>query len=143
MKITKGRITGGQFLLLSLPTVLLGVIDRFGNQIGSPWDGIVFLLFLLSIPVMVAAAIPRSHDLGRSGWFGLITLIPFVGWYLVLKRGQPGPNEYGPPPRGTKQDDTGEMTEREKEREVQRLLREGTVAPKNLIRDGEVVPRNL
>ena len=41
----------------------------------------------------------RLHDLGRSGWYVLVTFIPLVGLifliYLFFARGQAGPNEYG------------------------------------------------
>jgi uncharacterized membrane protein YhaH (DUF805 family) len=93
----KGRITGVKFFLLSLPCILLGIVLK-PNLVGSPWDGILALLFLFSLPVMLIAAVRRSHDFGRSGWLALICLIPFAGWYLVFKSGNPGANKYGPSP---------------------------------------------
>jgi uncharacterized membrane protein YhaH (DUF805 family) len=43
------------------------------------------------------------HDIGKSGWYMLITLIPLVGgiWYLVLTctAGEEGTNEYGADPK--------------------------------------------
>jgi len=93
----KGRITGGAFFLWYLPSVFLGLALKF-DFAPSPWDSIVALLYLISVPVAVLAAIRRSHDLGRSGWFALICIIPFAGWYLVFKRGDSGPNKYGPSP---------------------------------------------
>ena len=95
----KGRITGWKFFLLSLPCILLGVTLR-RDLVGSPWDGILALLFLFSLPVMLVAAVRRSHDIGCSGWLALICLIPFAGWYLVFKPGNPGANKYGPSPKG-------------------------------------------
>jgi uncharacterized membrane protein YhaH (DUF805 family) len=95
----KGCITGFQFFLWYLPTVLLGVILKL-DVVKSPYDSIAAVLYLVSLPVAFIAAIRRSHDLGRSGWFALITLIPFVGWYLVFKQGDPLENKYGPPPSG-------------------------------------------
>jgi uncharacterized membrane protein YhaH (DUF805 family) len=53
----------------------------------------------------LAAVVRRLHDTGRSGWWWLITLIPFVGgiWMLVLLclDGQTGPNRFGPDPKTT------------------------------------------
>src|SRR6266446_1570790 len=94
----KGRLSGRQFVLLYLPTVLLGLVLKF-NLVASPWDGIIGLLYLISLPVAVVAAVRRCHDLGHSGWFALITLIPLVGWYLVFKEGNPDANKYGPAPQ--------------------------------------------
>ncbi len=46
----------------------------------------------------------RYHDLGRSGWWLLLLLIPLAGvvWVcfeLALRRGRPGENRYGPDPK--------------------------------------------
>ena len=93
----KDRMTGGQFLLWYFPSILLGGILKV-NLVGKPFHGIVAVLFLISLPVAILAAVRRSHDLGRSGWFALITIIPMAGWYLVFKPGDPGANKYGPSP---------------------------------------------
>ena len=50
----------------------------------------------------IANAVRRLHDTGRSGWFLLVGLIPFVGWIILIvwfaTEGDPGPNEFGNPP---------------------------------------------
>ena len=96
----KSRITGGQFFLWYLPSVLLGVLLK-AHLVADPWDSLVALLYFISLPLGLIAAARRCHDLGYSGWFALVTLIPFVGWYLVFKQGDPLPNKYGPPPSGS------------------------------------------
>lgn len=90
-----GRIGRGTFVAWYLPTILLGVGLKFAK---SPWDGMIALLYFVSIPVAILAGVRRSHDIGRSGWFALICFIPFAGWYLVFKEGTSGPNKYGSPP---------------------------------------------
>ena len=49
---------------------------------------------------MLAAGVRRLHDVGKSGWMFLITLIPFIGaiWLIVLfaSPSQEYDNEYGP-----------------------------------------------
>ncbi|MFI7026726.1 DUF805 domain-containing protein [Micromonospora sp. NPDC049900] len=56
--------------------------------------------FLLPSP---AVSVRRLHDLGRSGWWLLIGLIPIVGWIVLIvffvQDGQPGPNRFGPSPK--------------------------------------------
>ena len=46
--------------------------------------------------------IRRWHDLGKSGWFTLLLLIPLVNLivaiYLWVKKGDEGPNQYGDDP---------------------------------------------
>jgi uncharacterized membrane protein YhaH (DUF805 family) len=52
---------------------------------------------------MLALQVRRLHDQDKSGWWLLITLLPYLGlgWllYLMLSQGTWGPNRYGPDPR--------------------------------------------
>ncbi len=66
------------------------------------WDGVVALFYLISFAGAILAGIRRSHDLGRSGWFVLIMLIPFAGLYLLFKAGETGLNKYGSSPVASK-----------------------------------------
>jgi len=91
----KGRMTGGKFFLWSFPCVLLGAVLKL-NHISSLWNGIIVLLCFVSLSMALLAAVRRSHDLGRSGWFALICLVPFASLYLIFKPGTPGANKYGP-----------------------------------------------
>jgi len=59
---------------------------------------------LLSLWIGLAVYVKRCHDRGKSGWWLLLMLIPFVGiiWWLVdlgILEGQQGANKYGPDPR--------------------------------------------
>ena len=66
--------------------------------------GIVLLgLFnLANLVPLLAVCWRRLHDLGRSGVWALLGLIPLVGGVVLLiwlaQPGQPGPNQYGPDP---------------------------------------------
>jgi len=46
----------------------------------------------------------RLHDIGRSGWWLLLSFIPLIGvlvlLYWFVQDSQPGSNEYGPNPKG-------------------------------------------
>ncbi len=71
---------------------------------------IIYLLVVL-IPGL-AVLVRRLHDIGKSGWWFLIVLIPFIGniWLLVLlaKDSTDGSNEYGPNPKGVGNDDAAD-----------------------------------
>ncbi|MRD48872.1 DUF805 domain-containing protein [Caenimonas koreensis DSM 17982] len=58
----------------------------------------------LFIP-MLAAGARRLHDTGKSGWFQLLSFIPFFGTlfliYLMAQPGNTAANQYGEPPSGT------------------------------------------
>jgi uncharacterized membrane protein YhaH (DUF805 family) len=50
----------------------------------------------------LAAGARRLHDTGRSGWWQLISLIPIVGWIILLvfmvQDSHPD-NQHGPNPK--------------------------------------------
>jgi len=68
--------------------------------------GVLSGIFILAMIIPgIAVTIRRLHDTDRSGWWILISLIPFIGgiWLLVLMvlDGTPGQNQYGPDPKET------------------------------------------
>lgn len=63
---------------------------------------------LYSLAVLIpslAVGVRRLHDIGKSGWWLFLMLIPLVGpiWLLVLMvtDSNPGDNKYGPNPKLT------------------------------------------
>ena len=62
--------------------------------------GTVFVLAVL-VPTLAVTA-RRLHDIGRSGWWQLIALIPLVGTVVLLlfcaSDADRGPNRYGADP---------------------------------------------
>jgi len=67
--------------------------------------GVLPLFYLVALALIypqVAVGCKRFHDMGKSGWFQLIGLIPFVGaialiiWLGVVE-GDAGDNAYGSP----------------------------------------------
>jgi uncharacterized membrane protein YhaH (DUF805 family) len=65
--------------------------------------GIVELIAVLALVVpALAVAARRMHDIGKSGWFLLLALIPLVGGLILLffaaQPGQSEGNTYGPAP---------------------------------------------
>ena len=58
-------------------------------------------IYILAVLIpSIAVVVRRLHDVGKSGWFLLIALIPLVGtiWLFILycTRGNEGENTYGP-----------------------------------------------
>lgn len=63
----------------------------------------IFILFALSIIVpSLALCIRRIHDIGQSGWWYLIGLVPYVGGIVLLVfyclPSEKGENKWGPNP---------------------------------------------
>ncbi len=78
------------------------------NVLGIAMEGIgygpLYGLYLLAVIIpSIAVGVRRLHDIGKSGWMMLISLIPLIGgiWLLVLllTDGTPGENEYGANPK--------------------------------------------
>jgi uncharacterized membrane protein YhaH (DUF805 family) len=88
----KGRADRAEFWWFALfQFVVLAII----GMVSTTLYGIAALAFLL--PGLAVGA-RRLHDIGKSGWWLLIGLIPFVGWIIMIYfLVQPtGPaNEYG------------------------------------------------
>jgi uncharacterized membrane protein YhaH (DUF805 family) len=64
----------------------------------------LYMIYVLGVFIpSLAVAVRRLHDTGKSGWFYLIGLIPFIGsiWLIVLfvTEGDAGTNAYGPDPK--------------------------------------------
>ncbi|MFL9844210.1 DUF805 domain-containing protein [Flavobacterium rhizosphaerae] len=63
----------------------------------------LYLLYALAtfVPTL-AVAVRRLHDVGKSGWFYLLSLVPIANIYILIlycTDGDNGPNEYGPDPK--------------------------------------------
>jgi uncharacterized membrane protein YhaH (DUF805 family) len=70
-----------------------------GNSFGIFYALYTLAVFLPSLAVMVR----RLHDIGKSGWWVFISLIPFLGaiwlFILLISDSQPGENPYGLNPK--------------------------------------------
>ena len=102
----KGRAPRAEFWFFTLFNILVGfiagLIDGFIRVAGHApdwhvFDSIASLVFLLP---SIAVQVRRLHDTGRSGWWWLLSLIPLIGWLILLiwdcTPGATGPNQYGP-----------------------------------------------
>ena len=75
-----GRSTRAEYWYPVLYMFVAGMILGAINQ----WLGSLFSLINL-VPA-IAVGIRRMHDIGKSGWWILICLIPLIGgiWFIVL-----------------------------------------------------------
>jgi uncharacterized membrane protein YhaH (DUF805 family) len=69
--------------------------------------GIGLLSGLYALGVLIpslAVGARRLHDIGRTGWWQLIGIIPLIGLIVLIiffvMDSNPGDNEYGPNPKG-------------------------------------------
>lgn len=94
------------FLFQLIFAIVAIVIDNvLGLAIKDVGYGPVYLLYALATLIPgLAVTIRRLHDIGKSGWYFLLGLIPFVGGIILLvfmvTGGDAGANEYGEDPKG-------------------------------------------
>ena len=93
-------------IILIVAMILDGVLGT-GFEIGygatTPYGWVYIIAALAHIIPRLAVNVRRLHDVGKSGWFLFIALIPFVGaiWLLILScsDGESGDNAYGSNPK--------------------------------------------
>jgi len=60
---------------------------------------VIFLVCIGMVVPSLAVTVRRLHDVGKSGWFWFISLVPVVGSFILLyflvQPSQPQPNVYG------------------------------------------------
>ncbi len=94
------------FTLFNFVFIMLAMIadNLFGTTIPNLPYGVFYCLYALFVILPGwAVSVRRLHDVGKSGWFLLIVLIPLIGaiWLFVLTvtEGDSGDNDYGTDPK--------------------------------------------
>lgn len=76
-----------------------GLVFGLGLEGAGSGPASILFSFATLIPG-ISIGVRRLHDMGRSGWWLLIALIPLVGIILLIvwfcQPGQDGTNKYGP-----------------------------------------------
>lgn len=100
----EGRASRSEYWWFVLFYVIAFVVATILDQIwGFPL--LAVLLWLALIVPSIAATARRLHDTNRSGWWILISLVPFVGSIIllvfVLMPSDPQANQFGAAPAQT------------------------------------------
>lgn len=91
-----GRARRSEYWYWILANLLIGIVLGW-----IPFVGILISIALF-IP-SIAVSVRRLHDIGKSGWWYLLILLPLVNLVLIyffILDSQPGENQYGPNPKG-------------------------------------------
>lgn len=86
--------------------LIAAILDNMLNMTFAPEIpyGFIYLFYVLAVFIPgLAVSVRRLHDLDKSGWWLLLSLIPIIGavWLIILHatEGTPGNNRYGANPK--------------------------------------------
>ncbi|WP_341228567.1 DUF805 domain-containing protein [uncultured Arcticibacterium sp.] len=101
----EGRARREEYWMFILFHMLTSFILVMMGSILGEYTFILLLVYVFGAMIPnIAVLVRRLHDVGKSGWFYFISLIPLVGpiWMIVLlcTDSDHGPNEYGENPKG-------------------------------------------
>lgn len=109
-RINRQRIWLG-LLLLAVPMIAAAIL--FGSLIGIGWTleapflivigSLIYILAIIGVTIAdIMLYIKRAHYRNHTGWYMLLTMIPFIGiiWSIELLffKGTEGTNQYGEDP---------------------------------------------
>jgi uncharacterized membrane protein YhaH (DUF805 family) len=100
-----GRATRSEywyFILFSTITyIVIMVIDGFIASVTGGLPVLTILAMLGMIVPSIAVGVRRLHDIGKSGWWYLIALVPFISLILIafFVIDSKEDNIYGPNPK--------------------------------------------
>ncbi len=98
-----GRARRSEYWYFALFT---GVISSILNAVGKNVEAFAIIGGIFGLAVLLpslAVCVRRLHDINKSGWWILISLVPIVGAILLIiwycKDSDPGENNFGPNPK--------------------------------------------
>ncbi len=103
--VFSGRARRKEYWMFTLINLIVYIaIFLVIGMINDSLSEIILGLYALAIIIpALAVTFRRLHDTGRSGWWLLIGLIPFIGslilLYFMIQDSTPGANIYGPNPK--------------------------------------------
>lgn len=96
----EGRSSRTEYFVVLLLTVPVGAIVGLMMGKGGALGFFGVLFFVVLLWVSMSASARRMHDIGLSGWWTLIALVPganiLFGLYALFAPGQDHDNDYGP-----------------------------------------------
>jgi uncharacterized membrane protein YhaH (DUF805 family) len=86
---------------LAILTGGLGAMSQSGDMAFAGMIPLMIFLLVIIVPSL-AVTVRRLHDIGKSGWWILISLVPIASLVLFvfsLMDSEPGANKWGPNPK--------------------------------------------
>jgi len=109
-----GRASRSEYWWFNLFNLIINIVtDVIDSSLGMGMIAygvgyVGFIAFLALLLPSIGVSVRRLHDLGKSGWWLLIAIIPivnFIGIFVILvftlMEGEKQPNQYGEVPTNT------------------------------------------
>ena len=92
------------FLLFALLAgFVIGILSVVGETVAMIAIILAVVWYLAHLVPSLAVTVRRLHDTGKSGWFYLLAIIPYIGGLIIfiftVIEGDKGDNKYGPDPK--------------------------------------------
>ncbi len=108
----QGRSRRREYWYYCLSAAIVGLLAQlllrvFNPLFGSAVGGLLFMLVSIALFIpSLAVQVRRLHDIGKSGWWALLNLLPMLGPIVLIiflvQDSQPGSNQWGANPKGVK-----------------------------------------
>ncbi len=90
-------------IVITMVLYVAGLLLLMRGSIAMVFFGLAIIYWLAVLVPGLAVCVRRLHDIDKSGWFILVSLIPAVGGIILLVLlcldGTPGDNRFGPSPK--------------------------------------------
>lgn len=107
----RGRSSRSQYWWYILFVSILNNVVSFSDRLVGT-DIAVVIMAVVSLALFLpglGVAVRRLHDIGKSGWWVLLGIIPIIGWIILLvwycRESEMEENQYGPVPCTITDDD--------------------------------------
>ena len=98
----RGRASKSEYWWFKLYFTLFAILTFYIVETHT-FGQVLFVLWVFNNLPLLSAAVRRFHDMNKSGWLVLWSLVPFIGAFIVLIMlagdGTKGKNKFGPKPK--------------------------------------------
>ena len=98
----RGRASKSEYWWFQLYFTLFAILTFYIVETHT-FGQVLFVLWVFNNLPLLSVAVRRCHDMNKSGWSVLWSLVPFIGAFIVLIMlagdGTKGKNKFGPKPK--------------------------------------------
>ncbi|MBR5493569.1 MAG: DUF805 domain-containing protein [Alistipes sp.] len=98
-----GRARRSEYWYFALANFIFGAVT---GLMSVEIPEVMYLVWIVGVALLIpslAVCVRRLHDIGKSGWWYLIGLVPYIGAIVLIvffvKDSQPGENKWGANPK--------------------------------------------